>query len=149
MDWARATDEAAKTIKRNRSFFIRFAFFIGKIANISQISGKACLIPVIQDGVERGESAVDLLGGGPASSAASLEQGAFSAFLRDSGVPGIDFWIRQDIPDRPRMNVAQHPGRMVAEADVSVMVHRDRPAGEIRAALGKTDMGIGRCIQIA
>ena len=114
------------------------------------VPGRPCgLIPVIQDGVEGGKSAVDLLGGGPASAAASLEQDAFSAFLRDPGIPGIDFRVRQDFPYRPGMDVSQHPGRMVAETDVSVIVHRDRTAGEIGAALGETDMGIGRGIQIA
>jgi hypothetical protein len=38
---------------------------------------------------------------------------------------------------------------MVAEADVSVIVHRDGTAGEIGAALGETDMGIGGGVQIA
>ena len=37
------------------------------------IGGKECLIPISQDGVERGKGAVDLLGGGPASPAASLD----------------------------------------------------------------------------
>ena len=109
----------------------------------------ARLVSVNQDGVERGKRAVDLLGGGPASTAASLDQGAFFTFHRGPGIPGVDFRIRQDVSYRPRMEVSQHPGRMVAEADVSVIVHRDRSTGEIGVALGKTDMGIRRWIQIA
>ena len=59
------------------------------------------LFPVIQNGVEGGKSAMDLFGSGPASPAASWEQDAFSAFLRDPGIGGIDFRVCQDIPDRP------------------------------------------------
>ena len=92
---------------------------------------------------------MDLLRCGPASTAASLDQGAFPAFFGHPGVPGTDFGIGQDFADRPGIEISQHPRRMIAEADVSIMVHRDRPVGEIGAALGKTDMGIGRGIQIA
>ena len=70
-------------------------------SGVLRLKSKDGLVSVIQDRVEGGKSAMDLFGGGPASTAASWEQDAFSAFLRDPGIPAIDFRVRQDIPYRP------------------------------------------------
>ena len=95
-----------------------------------------------QHGIHGVEAAVHLLGSGTAASAAALEEGAVVALGRQDGIARHVGRVGEDVADGFPVDVTQHIGRMVAEADIAQIVDCDGPAAEIRAAGGELHVRI-------